>query len=205
MYFISKSVFKQEVPPTCKLESLFPMGHFTCYPRCSNEHTAVTVQFSLWIHWAAQVEDGPPLLWFSRQLPPDRKKVCKSQIRVTAAGKYVHVAVLSLAVNVDDCVVECGGAGVWQTVLPLALSMHGMVWAQGAGLGLFQAHQFHRSALTTYGKCGVLLCTRQTGTWRRRGCAFNLNDDSSHSLNVCSTFFGFDQSRITAEDLLRVI
>lgn len=54
----------------------------------------------------------------------------------------------SLAVDVDDGVVERGAAGVWQTVLPLTLSMHRVVWAQGAGLGLFQAHQFHRSTLT---------------------------------------------------------
>lgn len=77
-------------------------------------------------------------------------------------GKYVHVAVFSLAVEVDDGVVQRGGAGVWQTVLPLTLSMHWMVWAQGASLGLFQAHQFHRCTLTTDGKGGVLLRTHQT-------------------------------------------
>lgn len=114
------------------------------------------------------------------------------------------VGVFLLAVDVDDRVVERGGAGVRQTVLPLTLSVHGMVGAQGAGLGLLQAHQLHRSTLATYGKCGVLLCTHQT--CRSRRCVFHLNDGSSHSLNLLfCTFFGFYQCRITAEDLLCVI
>lgn len=88
----------------------------------------------------------------------------ESEICVTAAGRCVRAAVCSLAVDVDDCVVEGGAAGVWQAVLPLTLAVHRMVWAQGAGLGLFQAHQLHRSTLASDGKRGVLLCTHQPGT-----------------------------------------
>lgn len=161
--FINKTVSKQEVPPTCKVESVFLRGHVPVIPGLLMN--TLPLRFSFPFESTERPRLKMDLHFFDfpdNFLLIEKKK--KSVNLKPAAGEYVHVAVFSLAVNVDDSVVECGGAGVRQTVLPLTLSMHGMVGAQGAGLGLFQAHQFHRSTLTTYGKCGVLLCTHQTST-----------------------------------------
>lgn len=87
------------------------------------------------------------------------RKHCSFRDRAAAAVLAVRY--------VDDCVVESGGAGVWQAVLPLPFFMHGMVWTQGASLSLLQAHQFHRPTLTANWKRRVFLCAHQTRPWKK--------------------------------------
>ena len=64
--------------------------------------------------------------------------------------------------------VEGGSACVGEAVLSLPFSAGWVVGAQRASLGLFQAHQFHGSSLSTDRQRGILLPTHHTWAWRNK-------------------------------------